>query len=161
MWHYQGQEVTEIPEKAIAFVYIIVNLDGGKSYLGKKNLYFTKTKQVKGKKKKYLVESDWKEYTGSNDELNAEIAERGLDKYKKEVLRWCYTKSEATYFEAKYQFQYEVLENPDKWYNGWIMCRVRSAHLKSIQKGTLDEKQKDGVPKKRVAKKKVEAVHVA
>ena len=102
-------------------------------YIGKKNFYFSKTKQIKGKKKRYKVESDWKTYYGSNNELNEHVELFGEKKFKREILRLCKSKGEMTYFEAKYQFEYGVLEN-DKWYNTWIMCKVRKNHLTFLKK---------------------------
>ena len=110
------------------FVYVITNLITNKKYIGKKNFYFSKTRQVKGKKKRYKVDSDWKDYYGSNDELNDHVALYGDKKFKREILRLCKSKGEMTYFEAKYQFEYGVLEKKD-WYNTWIMCKIRKNHL--------------------------------
>ena len=39
-------------------------------YIGKKIFHFSKTIQKNLKKKKVKVESDWKTYNGSNDELH-------------------------------------------------------------------------------------------
>ena len=59
-WIYNGQLVEDTGDY-VGFVYMIENLVNGKAYIGKKLFHFTKTRQVKGKKKKYKVESDWKE----------------------------------------------------------------------------------------------------
>ena len=61
-WIYESTPFNEIPKDVIGFVYLIVNKSNGLRYIGKKNCYFSKTKQVKGKKKKIKVESDWKTY---------------------------------------------------------------------------------------------------
>ena len=37
-----------------------------------------------------------------------------------------------SYMEAKYQFEEDVLLKPNLYYNGWIMCRARRAHLKGL-----------------------------
>jgi hypothetical protein len=52
--------------------------------------------------------------------------------FHREILRLCQSKSECSYFEAKLQFQYDVLLS-DEYYNGWIMARCRRAHLKKIK----------------------------
>ena len=51
-WIYEKENITEIPEGAIGFVYLITNQANGMKYIGKKNFYFSKTKQVKGKDRK-------------------------------------------------------------------------------------------------------------
>jgi hypothetical protein len=127
MWSYKGEIVEDIGNY-IGFVYIITNLSNEKKYIGKKNFYFSKIKQVKGKKKRYKVESDWKDYYGSSDKLNEDVHLFGENNFKREILRFCSSKGEMTYFEAKYQFQYDVLES-DQFYNSWINCKINKKHL--------------------------------
>jgi len=134
-WIYDGEIVEDIGNY-IGFVYIITNLSNQKKYIGKKNFYFSKTKQVKGKKKRYKVESDWKKYYGSSDQLNEDVQLFGEENFKREIIRFCSSKGEMTYFEAKYQFEYGVLEN-DKWYNTWIMCKIRKNHLTFLKKNGI------------------------
>ena len=132
-WIHNGSpyDLGERTHKEVyGFVYEITNIESGKKYIGKKVFWSKKTKQVKGKKKKFLFESDWKSYYGSNDTLNEERL-KGT-KFKREILRLCMTKSECTYFEAKLQFEHDVLLSDD-YYNGWIMARCRRAHLKKVQ----------------------------
>jgi len=127
MWVYKGEIVEDIGNY-VGFVYMITNLRTNMRYIGKKNFYFSKSKQVKGKKKRYKVESDWKDYYGSNEELNHHVNIFGEDQFKREILRFCESKGEMSYFEAKYQFQYEVLES-NQFYNSWISCKVHKKHL--------------------------------
>jgi len=82
-------------------------------------------------KRRYTVESDWKDYYGSSDELTADVELLGKDKFKREILYWCKNKSELSYIEAREQFTHKVLESRD-WYNGHIRVRVH-------QKGILKE----------------------
>jgi len=126
-WIYKG-EIVENFGNHIGFVYMITCLRTNKRYIGKKNFYFAKTKQVKGKKKRFKVESDWKDYYGSNDELNQHVKILGEKNFQREILRFCSSKGEMSYFEAKYQFQYDVLEN-DQFYNSWISCKIHKKHL--------------------------------
>jgi len=128
MWLYNGLPLEDIGDY-VGFVYIITNLTNNRKYIGKKNFYFSKTKQVKGKKKRFKVESDWKEYFGSNKELAADVKSLGEQNFMREILRLCKTKGEFGYFEAKYQFDNNVLES-DEYYNTWIMVRVHKKHLK-------------------------------
>ena len=111
------------------FVYQITNLTNGKKYIGKKLFYFSKTKQVKGKKKRYKAPSDWKTYYGSNDKLNKDVESLGADMFLREILHLCQSKGECGYLEAKEQFVRGVIESDD-YYNTWIMCRVRDTHIK-------------------------------
>lgn len=133
MWEYEGKPFEDC-DGYVGFVYIIENLITDKAYIGKKLFHFTKTKQVKGKKKKYKVESDWRDYYGSNDLLNEHVNLHGKNSFRRTILRLCISKGEMTYFEAKYQFEYGVLES-DKWYNGHIMARVHRKHLTFLKKG--------------------------
>jgi hypothetical protein len=127
MWLLNGEEFSQIGDH-VGFVYKITCLANNKAYIGKKLFHFTKTKQVKGKKKKYKVESDWKDYYGSNDLLLEHVELFGPKKFRREILRLCISKGEMTYFEAKFQFEFGVLES-EKWYNGHIMARVHRKHL--------------------------------
>ena len=85
MWLYNNKSFTEIPEKAIGFVYLITNTQNNKKYIGKKIFHFSKTIQKNLKKKKVKVESDWKTYTGSNDDLNTDIKTNNPE-LKKEIF---------------------------------------------------------------------------
>ena len=128
MWLYNNESFEEIPEGIVGYVYLITNLTNNRKYIGKKNFYFSKTKQVKGKKKRTKVESDWKAYYGSNKELCADVEKLGKENFKREILRLCKSKGEFSYFEAKMQFENNVLES-DEWYNSYIMVRVNKNHL--------------------------------
>lgn len=134
MWLYNGKEIgdNEI-EGYSSFVYIITNLETGKRYIGKKIFKSIQRKKVKGKtrKKKVEKESNWKSYFGSNLSLLADLEKLGPDKFRREIIKLCKTRGTASYFEAKLQMQYEVLENSDLWYNEWIMCKVHRTHIKN------------------------------
>jgi hypothetical protein len=127
MWLYDNVEFTDVGEY-VGFVYLITNLTNGRKYIGKKNFYFTKTRTIKGKRKRTKVESDWRDYYGSNKELQADVELLGKDLFKREILKLCNSKGEFGYYEAKYQFENNVLEE-DNWYNTWIMVRVHKKHL--------------------------------
>ena len=138
-WTYKGKPVEEIEEKYTGFVYIITNLVTGKAYIGKKLSKFSKTttKTVtlkngtkKKKKIKSKIDSDWKTYWSSSKEVQDDVKALGEDKFTREILMFCLSKGTASYFEAKYQMQHEVLEHPDKWYNGIVNCRVHRSHIK-------------------------------
>jgi hypothetical protein len=133
MWYYNNEPIEQIPEGMIGYVYCITNLTNNKKYLGKKNFYFSRTKVVKGKKKRTKVESDWRDYYGSNKELIADVDLLGANHFRREIIKLCKSKGEFGYYEAKYQFENNVLESDD-WYNTWIMCRVHKKHLTFLKK---------------------------
>jgi Putative endonuclease segE, GIY-YIG domain len=139
-WLYDGKEIEEVDPKYVGFVYNITNLCNNRQYIGKKLLQFKRTKQVKGKKKGYYIESDWKTYFGSNNELNEDVKSLGENNFKREIMRFCISKGELSYWEAKFQFQYDVLLHPEKYYNGWIMVKTRRSHV--LTKALLSEQEK-------------------
>jgi hypothetical protein len=134
MWLYNGKEIGDDDTVGYAaFVYIITNLKDNKRYIGKKIFKSIRRKKVKGKtrRKKVEKESDWKSYYGSNLELIADVEKHGTENFEREIVKLCKTRGTANYWEAKLQMQQEVLENPDKFYNEWIMVKVHRSHIKS------------------------------
>lgn len=141
-WTHNNLPFEEIPDGAIGFVYLITNTVNGKLYIGKKNFYAAHTTQktvvVKstGLKKKKKIrgkkESDWKSYYGSSNDVKKDVDAIGTENFKREILRICTGKGELSYYEAKYQFEYDVLLKPDLYYNNWISCRVQRIHLKNL-----------------------------
>ena len=133
-WTHKDQQITEIDTKKYkAFVYKITNLIDGRQYIGKKLTEFSKTRPpLKGKtrKRREKVESDWRDYWSSSDELKADVLKHGEENFKREILHFCVNKGSASYLEAKEQMLNEVLEYPDKWYNGIINCKVHRTHVK-------------------------------
>jgi len=138
-WKYNGKDFTEdLVGNNYGFVYQITNLTNGRKYIGKKFFYSAKTKQVKGKKKKYKALSNWQTYYGSSDNLTKDVLQLGHENFNREILHLCLTKGECGYLEAKEQFRNNVLEN-DNYYNSWIMVRVRKDHIKGYNARILTE----------------------
>lgn len=81
--------------------------------------------KYKGKKKviRNIIESDWKDYTGSSVYLNDDIEKLGLNNFKREILYYCKTKTEMSWLELLEQIKYDVLNN-DMSYNGIIHVRL-------------------------------------
>ena len=132
------KQIETLPEDCVGFVYLITNNVSGRKYIGKKLAKFSKTsyKVVKlkngTKKKKKIrskVDSDWLTYWSSSEDLKADVAALGEDKFSREILRYCNSKNELSYYEAKYQFEYDVLLDENKWYNRWISVKVRKFKL--------------------------------
>jgi hypothetical protein len=131
MWLYNRSEFTEDQiDKNIGFVYLITNKVTNRKYIGKKLFFFSKTRTVKGKKKKEKALSDWMEYWSSSEELKGDVAALGSENFTREILYLCKNKGTMSYLEAKEQFKQEVLEHPDKWYNGIIQCKIHRTHVK-------------------------------
>lgn len=137
-WFHASTVVEELNADVVGFVYLITNLETNRKYVGKKLSKRSKTKTVKGKKKKVKVDSDWKTYYGSSKTLLEDVEKYGKQKFCREILHFCYSKSECTYLEAKEQFLRNVLES-EEYYNDWIMCRIRKSNLKKNQEGDHGE----------------------
>ena len=125
-WTYDGKQIDTIPDEYEGFVYLITNLKTGQKYIGKKLAKFKTTKPpLKGKKNKRrgYKESDWKDYWGSSDRLNADVEALGPEHFTREILYLCKGRGEMSYIEAREQFDRRVLET-DEYYNGIINVRV-------------------------------------
>lgn len=131
-WLYEGQPFdSDMIGEYFGFVYLITNLDNDKKYIGKKWFWSSrKLPPLKGKtrKRKVVKESDWKKYHGSSDEVKLLVEQLGESNFKREILRLCKTKGECTYYEAKMQFDFDVLLRDD-YYNEFIGCKIHSKHL--------------------------------
>jgi primase-polymerase (primpol)-like protein len=136
-WQYQGNLIEELPEDCVGFVYLITNTVTGRRYIGKKLAKFSKTryrtvKLKNGTKRRRKIKSktasDWQTYYGSNDQLKADVAALGADKFTREILYFCRSKAECSYVEAREQFQRQVLESAD-YYNNQIQIRVHGSHI--------------------------------
>ena len=134
-WHYQNTLVTELPADCVGFVYQITCTVNGRMYIGKKlarfkTLRYKMHTQKNGKKiRKRIrgaVPSDWQDYYGSSDALTADIKKYGKDKFRREILYYCKSKTECNYIEAREQFARQVLES-DQFYNGHIRVRVHGS----------------------------------
>jgi len=130
-WLFESQEIEALPEDCVGFVYLITNLTNGRKYIGKKLARFKTSKPpLKGRKnrRRGSKESDWREYYGSNDELNEDIKNLGTENFKREILYYCKSKAECSYIEAREQFRHQVLEK-EEYYNGHIQVRVHGSHI--------------------------------
>ena len=138
-WLFEHTPIETLPEDCVGFVYLITNTVSGRKYIGKKLAKFSKTTyrvvklkngNKKRKKIRSKIDSDWQTYYGSNDELNQDIHALGSDKFTREILYYCTSKSQCSYIEAREQFRHQVLES-DAYYNGQISVRVHGSHIKN------------------------------
>ena len=131
MWVYNDKEFNETPEEFQGFVYMVTEKDTGKKYIGKKFFWKPKTLPVTKSRKRRVrtrVESDWRTYYGSNKEVQNLVESKGKENYKREILKLCKSKGECSYYEAKLQFQYDVLLS-NEFYNEFIGCKIHSKHI--------------------------------
>lgn len=131
-WYYNNEEFDTAPEDYQGFVYCITELDTGKKYIGKKFFWKPKTLPVTKTRKRRVktrAESDWKEYYGSSKEVQQLVEQKGSCNFKRDILKLCMTKGECSYYEAKLQFEHDVLLRDD-YYNEFIGCKIHSKHVK-------------------------------
>ena len=131
MWYYNNELFELTPEDYQGFVYQITELHTNKKYIGKKNFWKPKILPVNKTRKRRVrtrIESDWKTYFSSSSQIQKLVEESGEEKFKREILKLCKTKGEMSYYEAKLQFENNVLFRDD-YYNEFIGCRVHSKHL--------------------------------
>lgn len=124
--HWILEENVNIEQNSFGFIYCIENNINKKKYLGKKQLNFKlRRKPLKGKKRVRIdfKESDWKSYTGSSNDLNYDITKYGIENFTFKILKICNSKWELSYYECKFQIDFNVLLRDD-YYNGTIQLRI-------------------------------------
>ena len=135
MWLYENKEYNDTPEDYQGFVYVITELDTNKKYIGKKNFWRPKILPKNSKRSRRVktkVDSNWREYYGSSKEVQILVERRGEDNFKREILKLCKSKGEMSYYEAKLQFDNDVLLRDD-YYNEFIGCKIHSRHVKNLK----------------------------
>lgn len=130
MWIYQGNEFTEGQiDKYIGYVYLITNKLNNRKYIGKKLFWFSKTRTIKGKKKKEKAPSDWQRYWSSSEELKKDVELLGEENFTREILYLCSNKGTMSYLELREQVDRRVLET-DAYYNGFVGGKIHKSHVK-------------------------------
>jgi len=130
-WTYKGTEITEVtqfPEGVIGFVYQIIDHTNNKNYIGRKAIYSTRKKHFGKRKLAEITDKriktyemitkimpKWQSYTGSCKPLNEQI-DAGV-RYTKQILTFCYSKQEMSYYELKHQLAKGVIEPGNSSYN--------------------------------------------
>jgi hypothetical protein len=128
MWIHNNEEFVDAGNW-YGFIYEITNNLTGKKYIGRKYFTEAKTRQVKGKKKRTRVESNWRDYWGSSKLLLEDINKYGVENFSRKILMLCPTRGNTNYWEAKFQFDFNVLLE-DNYYNEWIMIKTHRKHIK-------------------------------
>ena len=144
-WKYNGNEFTsedlEKDKLVIGFVYLITNLSNNKKYIGKKLFYSKKVTQKNLKKKKVKIESDWKSYFGSCEELKEDVKTLGQDKFKREIIHLCKSKGVLNYLELAEQVKHNVLLRDD-YYNSFVGSKIHRSHLEKYLQEVLEASKK-------------------
>ncbi len=120
MWIYQDVEFNPSYSELKCYegyVYLITNTENNKKYIGKKG--FHSHRKLAGATRKKTLESDWRKYYSSSDEIKDEIKLIGKDKFKRTILKLCGYKKQMSYWETKLQWEFDVLFG-DEWYNSNI-----------------------------------------
>lgn len=140
-WIYQGKAITDInqiPKNAIGIIYKITNLTNNKYYYGRKTILSLRKKKLTLKEKqlpenkrksvKHVIteSSGWKTYKGSNKPLLNDI--KNGDKYIKEIIYFCTSKAEMTFYETRAIVCSDCMLTTD-CYNDWFSAKVYKAHL--------------------------------
>ena len=142
-WLYEDKpwnpEYDDIPPEYFGFIYRITDKETGEMYIGQKRMRRTKTLPVtktRKRKQKLLVESDWRTYYSSSKHIQNNVS-KGLEGlYKREILRFGYSKGDLSYLETLEQFNQGVLLK-DEYLNGIINCRIHKKHLSEKLKEEL------------------------
>ena len=126
-WTYKNTTFTSADiGEFFGYVYCITNLQTGKKYIGRK--YFTSRRKPRGGKRRVTSESDWKRYYGSSDELKADVARLGKEKFRREIISLHETLGKVNYEETKQLFLNNVLmealdDGSPAYYNSNILGR--------------------------------------
>lgn len=143
-WTHQGRLITEIsdmPDGTYGFIYEVVHKPTNKKYIGKKVLFFERNvklgkralEELKAErkaagiggrvplKKKVIKESDWKTYHGSHEEIKRLVKESEPTDFTRKILDFVPQKKLLTYYECKYLFINNVLEERNNYINDNIL----------------------------------------
>ena len=135
MWYYENKLYDEAPKEYMGFVYLITDLTTNRKYIGKKLFWNTrKLKPLKGKTRRRIqvVESNWKVYYGSNEELQQLVENSDASRFEREILHLCAKKGIMGYLEAREQFDRNVLLS-DEYYNNFIGCKIHGKHVAGLR----------------------------
>ena len=130
-WTLPSDSPQNVPVNAIGFIYCITNKITNKKYIGKKLLENKKKrKPLKGRvnARRYKVESNWKEYTGSSPILNEDIEKCGKENFIFEILSFQPSKLLMAYWETKIIIDRNAIFSND-YYNEVCNLRIRNRKI--------------------------------
>jgi hypothetical protein len=134
-WLFNGEPFLDCGDYA-GFVYELVDKVNGKRYIGKK--FFWSKRKVKGKARRVTVESDWRKYYSSCDEIKRLVKEHGGDRFERRILSLHKLDRDVNYMEVKLQYMLGVLEKVDEngemlYYNGNISGKHHCHLVRGIE----------------------------
>jgi hypothetical protein len=124
--------IDDMPKDSVGFIYLVTHINTGKKYVGRKILKVNrKLPPLKGKKRarRVVKESDWKSYYGSNENIRQMIKEGKNSEFKREILKFAFSKKELSYLETKELFKRNVLERDD-YFNDNILGKFYRKDIK-------------------------------
>ena len=138
--------ISDFPDNTYGFVYRVVHKPTGKTYIGKKVLYYQRKVKltqkdlkmyegVVGRKPSYKIaikESDWLTYWGSNKLLKEVMELEPIENFERHIVKTAPDKKLLTYYETKYQMIYQVLEKPDEFFNDNILGKFYTKDFDEI-----------------------------
>ena len=139
-WLYKGEPYQE-PGEYYGFVYLITNLLSGRQYIGKKFFWTLKRKQVNKKRKSYKVESDWKEYWSSSDELKADVEALGKENFKREMLYVCVYKKDP---KAGDVFTLYSAQQRRIHHTGFFDKKINESIIQTVEGNTSGDNPQNG-----------------
>ena len=117
--------------KSHGFIYLIEEISSGRVYIGQKHFWTTRPRMVNGKKRKIKCEGDWKTYYSSSNYINLKFEKEGGSDFKRSVIALIGSDGMLNYIEMKLQMDCRVLEQSDKFINGYIGGRISTPHYKA------------------------------
>lgn len=138
MWLYKNKEVKKAPLDYVGYVYRVTVSDSkdlpeemrGRIYIGKKWFNHTRKRKLSKKKKAgtrkkveiVSIDSKWLTYFGSSKAIIQDVKDWGPQYFKREILHFCYTKQQCSYYELVEMINHEVMFCNS--YNGWISAKI-------------------------------------
>jgi hypothetical protein len=135
-WIFNGEPLLECGKYA-GFVYELIDKVTGKRYIGKK--FFWSKRKVPGKRRRVVVESDWRNYYSSSEEIKKLVKEHGKERFERRILSLHELERDVNYMEVKLQYALGVLEKVDEngemlYYNGNISGKHHAHLVRGIEK---------------------------
>jgi hypothetical protein len=134
-WLFNGEPFLDCGNYA-GFVYELIDKVNGKRYIGKK--FFWSKRKPKGKTRRVTIESDWRKYYSSSDEIKKLVKEHGGERFERHILSLHTLERDVNYMEVKLQYSLGVLEKVDEngemlYYNGNISGKHHCHLVRGIE----------------------------